>query len=291
NVLTCPDGRVKVADFGIATAMDEAQAITTTGLLIGTPAYLAPERLAGAAATPAADLYSLSSVLYQCLTGRRPFEGASTIELITAVRDRQPEAIALIRPEVDLRLAHVIELGLSKDPAERPLTAAAMSRMLDQADPTRAIEDLLDDTTRVISTQALDAQVMSTQVMSTQVTSTQVMNPTAGTVPAGQLPGPAAVPGPGERPSRPNFRTWYDTTDAHREAIRGFIRQYRVVLAFCGAFLLALLVALVLVSPSSGPAPSPARGNGTSPAPVYRSSPHLPAPLGTALHRLESAVG
>lgn len=133
NILTCPDGRVKVADFGIATAMDEAQSLTSTGLLIGTPAYLAPERLAGAPATASTDLYSLAAMLYQCLTGRQPFEADSTLGLIAAVREQDPRPVRSLRPGVDPALAGLIERTLAKEPEKRPASAAEMARLLEPA--------------------------------------------------------------------------------------------------------------------------------------------------------------
>ena len=78
NVFLTSDGEVKVLDFGIASAAGEAA--LTTGEMLGTPAYLAPERVLGHPATPAADIYALGVVLYELLAGRRPFDG-SDIEL------------------------------------------------------------------------------------------------------------------------------------------------------------------------------------------------------------------
>ncbi len=75
NILLGPEG-VKVADFGIAHSLDSA-ALTSTGIVIGSPGYVAPERAAGARATPASDLYALGVVAYECLTGTPPFSGTS----------------------------------------------------------------------------------------------------------------------------------------------------------------------------------------------------------------------
>ena len=74
NLLVSRNGQVKVTDFGIAHATGSAP-LTRPGTLMGTPAYLAPEQVAGAHATPATDLYALGIVAYQCLTGRLPFTG------------------------------------------------------------------------------------------------------------------------------------------------------------------------------------------------------------------------
>jgi serine/threonine protein kinase len=86
NLLAGRDGVVKITDFGIAHAAWSAP-LTRTGTLIGTPGYLAPERVAGAAATPAGDLYSLGIVAYECLTGAQPFSGIP-VEVALAHRDR-----------------------------------------------------------------------------------------------------------------------------------------------------------------------------------------------------------
>ena len=86
NLLLAPGGLVKVTDFGIAQAADSAP-VTVTGQLLGTPGYLAPERVTGAPATSASDLYSLGIVAYQCLTGAPPFTGPA-LAVALAHRER-----------------------------------------------------------------------------------------------------------------------------------------------------------------------------------------------------------
>ena len=115
NLLLSQDGVVKITDFGIAHAAGSAP-LTRTGTLIGTPAYLAPERVAGASATPASDLYSLGVVAYECLVGVRPFSG-NPVDVASAHRDRPlPPLPAAVPGEV---AALVTELT-AKDPAVRP---------------------------------------------------------------------------------------------------------------------------------------------------------------------------
>ncbi len=99
NLLAGRDGLVKITDFGIAHTAWSAP-LTRTGTLIGTPAYMAPERVAGAAATPAGDLYSLGIVAYECLTGAQPFSGIP-VEVALAHRDRPlPPLPAAVPSEV-----------------------------------------------------------------------------------------------------------------------------------------------------------------------------------------------
>jgi tRNA A-37 threonylcarbamoyl transferase component Bud32 len=130
NLLLSQDGVVKITDFGIAYAAGSAP-ITRTGTLIGTPAYLAPERVAGASATPASDLYSLGVVAYECLVGVQPFRG-DPMDVALAHRDRPlPPLPAAVPGEV---AALVTELT-AKDPAARPASgdqvAARAGRLRD----------------------------------------------------------------------------------------------------------------------------------------------------------------
>ena len=97
NVLLTPAGEVKVMDFGIAAAADETHSTTGSGLY-GTAAYISPERAAGQAATPAADLYSLGAVLYELLTGRPPFLGDSPVLVVRAHLHERPRPVRELAP-------------------------------------------------------------------------------------------------------------------------------------------------------------------------------------------------
>jgi serine/threonine protein kinase len=106
NVLLTPAGEVKVMDFGIAAAADETHSTTGSGLY-GTAAYISPERAAGQAATPAADLYSLGAVLYELLTGRPPFLGDSPMLVVRAHLHERPRPVRELAPWVPARLARL----------------------------------------------------------------------------------------------------------------------------------------------------------------------------------------
>ena len=129
NVLTVPDGTVKLADFGIATVMGSAS-LTATGLVVGTPAYLAPERATGQSATLRSDVYSVGALLYACLAGRRPYEADSAVALMVAMQSRAPTPIEEIRPDVPAALVAVIERAMAVSPEERFPGAAEMAAAL-----------------------------------------------------------------------------------------------------------------------------------------------------------------
>ncbi|MDP9389711.1 MAG: serine/threonine protein kinase, partial [Actinomycetota bacterium] len=130
NILLGADGRAKVADFGIAKSAEVASDLTGTGVLVGTPAYLAPERLDGHPATPRSDLYSVGVVLYEALTGTKPFPGATPVAVAAAVAHHQPTPLREARPGVDPGFAAGVERAMSKDPAARPASAREMAVLL-----------------------------------------------------------------------------------------------------------------------------------------------------------------
>jgi hypothetical protein len=125
NILLGPEDRVVLADFGIAKAAD-SPALTASGVLLGSPSYLAPERARGGRAGVASDLWALGASLYMAVEGRPPFERDSMIASLTAVVADEPEPAARAGP-----LWPVIECLLRKDPADR-LDAAGAERMLRQ---------------------------------------------------------------------------------------------------------------------------------------------------------------
>ena len=125
NVLLTTDGHVKVSDFGIAKTLDDADA-TQTAELVATVRYLAPERLAGAPATPRSDLYSVGVVLYEALSGRCPFAGDTPVAIMRAVERGDVPAPAEAPPDVGA----VVQRAMSRDPDERYESAAAMAAAL-----------------------------------------------------------------------------------------------------------------------------------------------------------------
>jgi Protein kinase domain len=118
NLLVSRTGRVKITDFGISHAVGSAP-ITRTGVLVGTPGYLAPERVGGASATCASDLYSLGVVAYECLAGAPPFSG-TPLEVALAHR---MGPMPPLPPAVPAEVAALVRWLTAKDPGARPASA------------------------------------------------------------------------------------------------------------------------------------------------------------------------
>ena len=119
NILVAGEGSWKVADFGIATSIEDDHTLTKTGELLGSASYLAPERLEGHAATTRSDIYSLGVVMYEALTGRPPFGEGTPIALAIRIRDGRYEPLRRVAPDVEPALAKTVARAMSKDPMGR----------------------------------------------------------------------------------------------------------------------------------------------------------------------------
>ena len=131
NLLLTSAGDVKVADFGIATDADR-HALTSVGFVVGTLAYLAPERLRGVPATAQSDIYAAGVVLYEALTGRKPFDGDTPAALLDQISNGSVIDITSLRPDIDPALTTVVMRAIEKEPEARYATAAAMAKALDE---------------------------------------------------------------------------------------------------------------------------------------------------------------
>lgn len=137
NVLLDTQGRPKVADFGIAKSVgstDITHAVTATGMVLGTVAYLAPERLHGAPATPADDVWAVAVVLYEALAGAKPFTGDTPAAVAATIAAASARPLATRRPNLDPSLAVVIDRALSRDEGAHFHDAAGMAQALARRD-------------------------------------------------------------------------------------------------------------------------------------------------------------
>ena len=133
NIMVLPGDQVKVADFGIARL--EASEFTIIGDLLGTPAYMAPEQLSGGPIDHRTDLFATGVILFEMLTGVKPFRGKSITEIISFMEKRGPEDIRALNPAVPEAMKRVIGKSVAFDPAQRYADAAAFSKAVADAMP------------------------------------------------------------------------------------------------------------------------------------------------------------
>jgi WD40 repeat protein len=134
NVLLTADGTPKITDFGLARQLDSDSGETKTGAVMGTPSYMAPEQASGRAneAGPAADVYALGAILYDCLTGQPPFKGRSFVDTLDKVRTQEPLPPSELAPR-DLQCANFLDLEticlkcLRKEPEKRYASAGELA--------------------------------------------------------------------------------------------------------------------------------------------------------------------
>jgi serine/threonine-protein kinase len=173
NLLVTPDGRVKLTDFGIARSTSGV-AVTATGQVMGTAHYLSPEQASGRPASPASDVYALGTVGYECLAGRRAFEGESAVQIaVMQIREHPDPLPAGIPPAVRA----LVERAMAKDPAARFPDGSAL-------------RDAVDAVLRGAPTAAGHR---TTLLPRTAVLPRTVVPPATAVLPAVPAPGPAAA--------------------------------------------------------------------------------------------------
>lgn len=130
NLLLDPEGVLKVMDFGIARLAERTSSITEVGLVVGTPAYMSPEQLLADEVDARSDLYSTGLVLYECLTGRLPFEARSAVALISKVLTEQPAPPTQINADIPSALSSLILKLLAREPGDRVQSARELAQQL-----------------------------------------------------------------------------------------------------------------------------------------------------------------
>jgi serine/threonine protein kinase/dienelactone hydrolase len=136
NIIVTPKGHAKVLDFGLAKLLSPADSgdltlsfVETRGP-VGTPAYMSPEQAEGKIVDSRTDLWSLGAVLYESLSGRTPFHGAGSLQLLRAITQETPKPLRELRPDVSNEAEHIISHALEKDASLRYQSASEMARDL-----------------------------------------------------------------------------------------------------------------------------------------------------------------
>src|SRR5438552_445809 len=150
NVLFDEEGRLKIADFGIARRAFGSGTLTEAGTLLGTAAYISPEQASGEPAGPASDVYSFGVILFRMLTGSLPFVADDALRLIELHRRQPPPAVEQLNPEAPSSLAALTAATLQKDSAARPRDGAALLATLGLA-PSSAELGPETEQTRIIA--------------------------------------------------------------------------------------------------------------------------------------------
>lgn len=146
NILLVGDDEPRIIDFGLARDTDEEASITRAGIVLGTPAYMAPEQATGGALGPACDIYSAGIILYEMLVGRLPFQADSPIELLRSQITRIPPIASSLNPVLSPGLDRLLQKALEKEPKARFANVLEMREALRAIDwkeaptPTRELE-------------------------------------------------------------------------------------------------------------------------------------------------------
>ena len=129
NIHVGRDGRVKIMDFGLVRLTDSE--MTATGMVMGSPSYMAPELIRGQKADARSDVFSLGVVFYEMLSGRRAFTGKNLPDIMMSIMTREPEPLATVAPTVPAPFVGIIERCMRKDPSQRYQTAGELYAALE----------------------------------------------------------------------------------------------------------------------------------------------------------------
>jgi serine/threonine-protein kinase len=164
------DGTPKITDFGLAKRLDVSTGPTQSGTILGTYLYMAPEQATGKnrEVGPAADVWALGAILYECLTGRPPFSGPTIVGILQQVIGQDPVPPRLLNPKVERDLETICLHCLEKDTHRRYLTAAALADDLDRFLHGDSISirsvNLLDRLARILERSNLEVDLEIGQV-------------------------------------------------------------------------------------------------------------------------------
>jgi serine/threonine protein kinase len=236
NLLVSDTEVVKLADFGIARAVDQSS-ITQVGSVLGTAAYLSPEQARGDEAGPQADLYSLGVVTYQLISGRLPYEASSLSELALKQQRESPIPLDELNPAVPAPLAHAVAQALAIDPRDRPADGMELAEAL--RDGARGVGPTGPPTRGFVTG--------ATRVVPGDPTASTRVSPRTRSEPVPPARAPRQVPA--RRPEVAAYGTAEERRQPPARSGRGF-RRLMAVLALV-AVLALIVIAAVTISNST----------------------------------------
>ena len=157
NIRVDQDGHARIMDFGVARLATSN--LTSTGVMLGTPNYMAPEQITGGLLTPAVDLFAVGAMLYEFLTDAKPFPGDTLHSVLFKIVSDPPPDVGEVRPELPRQLTDIVNMALAKDPADRYKSAAEMANALSAVRATLGTQRLSKTVSQRVSIdKALRAQ-------------------------------------------------------------------------------------------------------------------------------------
>jgi len=188
NLILDDRGLLKIADFGLALPVDAENRLTATGMMVGTPGYLAPEQCRGEKVDHRTDIYALGITYYQLLTGVAPFKGESPLALLKQILDEEPPDVSTVNPDVDPESRRILQKMICKDREQRYQDCHQLVADLEEYLANRGVRSMTAGLAVVKPATAASgpaaAMAAATQVINSRITNAQADVPTTVETPA-----------------------------------------------------------------------------------------------------------
>lgn len=212
NFLLHADGRLIMADFGIARMLEDethpgaGTTLTSTGMLVGTPEYMAPEMVRGEPIDHRADIYELGIILYQMLSGNVPFKGNTPL-VVVAMHLQQPlPSLHRSKPSISPEVDAVIQIATAKMPSERFQSARAMIQALQQVVAKTSMQGSLSSIQPTVLSEPHSPPVLLVHPQSDTIAATPILSETLANSEPGFFSAPPHTPSPSPLPFQPQHR-------------------------------------------------------------------------------------
>ena len=205
NLILDDRGLLKIADFGLALPVDAENRLTATGMMVGTPGYLAPEQCRGEKIDHRTDIYALGITYYQLLTGQAPFKGESPLALLKQILDEEPPDVTTLNPDVDPESRRILQKMIAKDREQRYQDCHQLVADLEEYLASRGVRSMTAGL--AVQKPASAAANPAAMAAATQVLNSRLTNPQADVATAIDTPAPArtqqSVKEPNTMPDQP----------------------------------------------------------------------------------------